>query len=736
MIIEHILLFILVFLQILSIGIIAYLWRRKQPIQYLKDDYPVLSEPFATVTNTSLASHAESEVYKASTSENKTDTSKEVQHLQHMFDELQRSHGQTLVMLEEIRRNEKKYREFAEMLPEIVYEVDTQGNLLFVNKRAFEIFGYTREEFDAGLNIFSMLHPQDRLKVQENMQQIARDSDISGFEYRMFSRKGKMLYVSAHSLPVFENDILVGFRGLLIDISDRKRNQKDLMMALYTVENSGDLIFWVDEMGTVFYMNDTACQKLGLDKNPQSRYKVFNILHPADAEFWLHIMEDLNYKKSLELEANYQTAPGGLLAVEVVFSKILFEDKPVYLAFARDVSQKKANEELQRKVQLAHQSAMLKQQFLANMSHEIRTPMTGIMGMTSLLGRTELDEVQQEYVRNIKISSENLLNIINDILDLSKIEAGKMELKPEKIKLQPFVEQIVDVFTLLARQKDLTLDAWISPEIPAYIFIDDNRLKQIINNLLSNAFKFTREGGVKIAFNLIKKTQNEVSLQCQISDTGVGITPENQRQIFEKFTQIDNSLTRPFEGTGLGLAICRELCTLMGGSIGVKSTPGQGSVFTFTVKAGYDTSDEKPARNESDMPSESLDMQILLAEDKLLNQKVVGLILSNAGCKVDFAVNGKETLDFYIPGKYDVILMDIQMPVMDGITAYKELKKKYGKLCPVIGISANALEGDAEKYLSEGLDDYISKPFKPELLYAKLKYWRGKFNQSVAQSPE
>jgi CheY-like chemotaxis protein/two-component sensor histidine kinase len=304
-----------------------------------------------------------------------------------------------------------------------------------------------------------------------------------------------------------------------------------------------------------------------------------------------------------------------------------------------------------------------------------------------------------------------------------------MELKPTRIVVAEFMNQIREMFQHQAERNEIKLSTSIDPQVPGVIFADENRLKQLINNLMSNAFKFTDEGDVSIGFGIEEKHDDYILLSCEVKDTGMGISEQNQKQIFEKFTQIDSSLIRPFEGTGLGLAICRELTTLMGGDIKVESELGKGSTFTFTFRAGYDKSDDQKPVDISPGELKDLNLNVLHVEDKLLNQKVVGFILINAGCNVDFLTNGKDAVEKYEPGKYDIILMDIQMPVMDGITAYQELKKQHGsKLCPVIGLSANALEGDAEKFMEMGLDDYIAKPFKPQQLYEKVLQWSGKIS--------
>ncbi|TVQ17153.1 MAG: PAS domain S-box protein [Bacteroidetes bacterium] len=752
--------------------------------------------------------------------------------------------------------SESRYRDFAQMLPDIVFETDIEGNLLFVNRTGFHILGISPEVLkQKKLTAFDFVDPRDVQKARENFERIINNRRSEDSEYRIVDGQKVVMTVLSYALPVVRKGQVIGIRGLLVDISQRKKNEetirtlKDIVshvglginvfrleasresqrfilemvnvaseklmrfskpenigkslneisplfrkqnlqeyleralvsneavelddfiyqpdptvkakilslkifplpqnrvvllmedisarketeqksqMTSFGLEHAGDIVFWVEENARFLFANETACQNYGYSRDELLEMTVTDVDSRVTMMQWYELIQILEKKPSLTMESIHKKRTGETFPVEISINKFVFDDKAYFFAFVRDISERKKYDELEQNIQVARKSAALKQQFLANMSHEIRTPMTGIMGMTSLLMRTSLSPAQQEYVRNIKISSENLLNIINDVLDLSKIEAGKMELKPNRISFGELVDEVHEMFQHQARNKGIRFTTSIDPLIPANIIVDDQRLKQVLNNLLSNALKFTDDGVISVDFGVEYKREKELLLYCRVKDTGMGIGEANQKQIFEKFTQIDTSLIRPFEGTGLGLAICSELTQLMGGEISVSSELGKGSTFTFTFKADYDKSDNEPFAAAQVRDFNELKLNVLHVEDKLLNQKVVGFILLNAGCNVDFVKNGQEAIDLYVPGRYDVILMDIQMPVMDGISAYKELKRLYGnRLCPVIGLSANALEGDAQKYIAQGLDDYIVKPFPPNVLYEKLSKWAGKLN--------
>jgi PAS domain S-box-containing protein len=644
-----------------------------------------------------------------------------------------------LVDVSQRRKNEESIQTLEDIVSHVglginVYSREDESDAMnfrleMINDAAARIFSFcSRKNIGKSIGDVSAIYEQKGLhKVFHEVSKTEKFKEIDNFIYQPDPSKHAS-HLKLRIFPLPNKRVLM----LIEDNTAMKLEELNLKMTSFGIENAGDIILWLDEKAHIIFANGTASRTYGYSKEKLMGMTIADIDARITMVHWYELVQILESKSSLVMESINKTSEGENFPVELSINKFVFDGKNNYFAFVRDISDRKKNDELEQKIQVARKSAAIKQQFLANMSHEIRTPMTGIMGMTSLLTRTNLSPAQQEYVRNIKISSENLLNIINDVLDLSKIEAGKMELKPNRIAFRDFVNDIKEMFQHQAQNKGIKFTTGIDSKIPPYIIIDDQRLKQVINNLLSNAFKFTDEGEISIIFSIESVSGNFAMLRCNVSDTGMGISDYNQKQVFEKFTQVDTSLIRPFEGTGLGLAICRELTQLMGGEISVTSELDKGSTFSFTFRAEFDQ--QAVQEQVTDTKKDELDLKInvLHVEDKLLNQKVVGFILFNAGCNVDFVKNGREAIDNYTPGKYDVILMDIQMPVMDGISAYQELKRIHGdKLCPVIGLSANALEGDAQKFMALGLDDYIVKPFQPAILYEKLQKWTGKKNKSA-----
>ncbi len=370
---------------------------------------------------------------------------------------------------------------------------------------------------------------------------------------------------------------------------------------------------------------------------------------------------------------------------------------------------------LHQQIEIARKSAEFKQNFLANMSHEIRTPLTGILGMAELLRNTPLNETQEDYLKTLIFSGENLKETINLVLDYSKIEAGKVKLNNEVFSVEKLFERGEKLFISVCR-KDIAFGKHIPENLPPFIISDYNRILQIINNLISNAVKFTEKGNIALKAELVEGEAvvgKECMMKISVSDTGKGIRKSEQSNIFKPFYQSEQENDRPSDGTGLGLAICKELSKILGGDIGFTSRYKYGSEFWFTFKctvaeAPRQETDYKEKKNNNDQS-----LRILLVEDKVVNQKVIGLMLQAMNHKVTLAINGEEAVRIFNPGMFDLVLMDIQMPVMDGIAATIALRKKYGNfLPPIVGLSANAFEGDRERYMKHGLDEYLTKPVK------------------------
>lgn len=404
-----------------------------------------------------------------------------------------------------------------------------------------------------------------------------------------------------------------------------------------------------------------------------------------------------------------------------------------YIGFQHDVTeQQRTASYLKQAKERAEQSAKMKSEFLASMSHEIRTPMNGVIGTLSLMLKEELGQQQREYAVIAKDSAESLLSLINDILDFSKIEAGKLEIETQELDIESLTRSVIRTFKASADAQGLAFTLDMTKVNEAFVLGDASRLRQVMNNIIGNALKFTQEGEVSISVETKPIDQNTIECIWHIKDTGIGIKASRINSIFESFTQADSSTTREFGGTGLGLSISKQLCQLMGGDIKLKSELGVGSTFSFSVQLGVSSNTDNVLFKEVEkaQPFEKVTMRALLVEDNLINQMVAKKMLTESGVEIEVAVNGAKALERLSESQqreFDVIFMDCHMPVLDGYEATQAIRNgeagEYNKSIPIIAMTANAMKGDKEKCFEAGMDDYTPKPIDLGVLQSLLTKW-------------
>ena len=776
---------------------------------------------------------------------------------------------------------EHMYRSIFDNAIEGIFQTTPGGQYLNVNPALAKMYGYaSTTELIAGLTAIDNQLYVDPKRRQEFVELMKQNGVVRGFESEIFRKDGSTIWISETARAVRDlSDELVYFEGMVEDITERKRLERELQASEENlsalINNIEDSIWSIGRDYRLITFNGT------FSRRSEELYGVR--IKPGD-----HLLELMPPEWREEDQDFYDRALGGERFIverryefstverfyETTYNPIQTEDGiGGVAAYSKDITERhQAHRELEKAKIAAEAANRLKSEFLANMSHEIRTPMNGVIGMTDLLLMTDLTREQREFARTVRISGESLLIVINDILDFSKIEAGKLDLEIIDFDLREVIDSIMDLLAAQAHSKGLELAAFIRPEVPQYLRGDPGRLRQVVNNLVGNAVKFTPHGEVVVTVSRVSETATKAILLFEVRDTGIGIEEKAQNQLFEAFNQADGSTTRKYGGTGLGLAISKKLVGMMHGQIRVRSVPGQGSTFSFhaefelqevfakpvvrpdlvglhvliiddnatnreimehharawkmlddsaangrqalemmrsaaasnpydlaildmqmpemdglmvahaiksdpaisntklvmltslgnqldsaelkqagieacllkpvkqsrlatvlaEVMAGHETRAQKIAKSgqlrmgpgpEAVKPVKH-GPRILLAEDNVINQKVAIGLLQNLGYRADVVVNGLEALAALAHTDYDLILMDCQMPELDGYETTQRIRASGKVDAPrIIAMTANAMRGESEKCLAAGMDDYVSKPVRIDTLREMLKRW-------------
>ncbi|TAF31994.1 MAG: PAS domain S-box protein [Cytophagales bacterium] len=561
------------------------------------------------------------------------------------------------------------------------------------------------------------------------------------FEVQVLSESGDSIWHQILLSPIFDKEgrHVIEVAGVAQDITEQKQQNETLRQSekkfRNIFESFQDLYFNTNRNGFLrmispsvkdfFGFTETQCVGIHIDDLFQENLR-FDLL--------LNELKHKNNRSIKNREILLESSQISHKHIIANFRLLLSEDGQIdgIEGTARDISElKQTTEELVKAKELAEKSLEVKKQFLSNMSHEIRTPMNGIMGMIDILGLTKLEPEQSHYVNTIKKSSSTLLNILNDILDLSKIEAGHTSIRPSEVAINNILDKLYTLFVQEAERKHNQLKYHIESNVPPCLSLDETRVLQILSNLTSNAIKFTENGQINIQVSFSPSPSSMSGLlMFEVKDTGIGIAENDLVLLFRSFSQVESNYTRSFGGTGLGLAISKELCRLMNGDIGVSSKPKQGSTFWFTVEANIcDKPVHLVAHNLSLENSEDINVffnnhpKILIVDDNLVNLMVASKILSAVGCRIQTARSGIEAIEFAIKENFDLIFMDIQMPEMSGITTTQILKSKKSQLPPIIALTAFTLPEEREEFLAEGMNDFLAKPIRAHLLIGKVQEW-------------
>ncbi len=600
-----------------------------------------------------------------------------------------------------------------------VFIIDQNYRILQINQAALDKLKITREE---ALQTTCMACIDGTTCPPGHCPQAMTLQDLQSHRAELeVERLGGWFIIS--TTPIFDaSGSYLASVYVAHDITERKRAELALQRTQYTIEHASLPIVWISREGYFVFTNPAWQQLIGYSAAEclQIGPPDINPEHTRGA-WWDEHWQLLREAGSLRIETILIRKDGVQVPVEILANHVTFGEQEYNVSFITDITERKRREhELEQAKEAADAANQAKSEFLANMSHEIRTPMNGVIGMAQLLRFTPLDSEQEEYLSSIETSADNLLSLINDILDLSKIESGKLEPEYADFSLSKAISDIITTQLSRINQKQLQVKTSLSPAVPDLVLGDQLRFKQILLNLLGNAIKFTDHGSISISTNLIEQHDQHLVVRLTVSDTGVGITPEAMDRIFAPFTQADSSTTRKYGGSGLGLAICRKLADLLGGRIWCESQAGAGSSFHLELPFVAQRSPHAAVAGSVDEPlPEGPPMTILVAEDNPMNANFIAKLLEKLGHQVSLVENGRQALEQWRAGSFDCILMDVQMPEMGGDEAVSLIRQEEalrGSRTPIIALTAHALRGDRERLLACGFDNYLAKPVTVPLL--------------------
>jgi PAS domain S-box-containing protein len=638
---------------------------------------------------------------------------------------------------EQISKQNARLNAIFESGSHVMWTVDTRAHLMTFNRNYAALFLRRNGVYPVrGLDLWEAdlaRMDQEASDAFVHHYQAASTGQAQRFELRMRDARGQDMWTDIHLNPIYLGDgSFEEISAIAHDITEQKRAQlaleaqEEKFRSIF--ESFQDIYYRTDEEGILTIISPSVHEVLGYEpEEVVGKYVLDYYIDPAEQEKVLDMVEKTGGLRNFETQMRHKD--GHAVSV-LINARVAAGGAGGTEGIARDVTEMRQMQDDLRQAKEAAETALeAKTQFLANMSHELRTPMNGIIGMIDLLDQTVETDEQTEYVDTLRKSSDALLTILNDILDLSKIQAGKLQMHNVALELRAVMERIRSLFIYRAEQKHIRFTYYITPHTPRFVVTDEIRLLQILSNLVANAIKFTNEGTVSIVVSSVSTDGEMHTLRFAVQDSGIGISPEDAALLFTNFTQLDTTPSKAYGGTGLGLAISRQLAELLGGDIGVISDIGEGSVFWFTITCRESRAEEMPAAvtlREAVPRPFLLAPKVLLVDDNVINQKVGQRLLGKLGCEVDIAADGPEAIARATAptAKYDIIFMDIQMPDMDGVTATRAIRQRLGDKCPpVVAMTAYSMQEDAGRFMRQGLDDYVGKPVRSRHLYEVLHRW-------------